>query len=127
VPSGVHIAVSSQPAASRLDERDGDMPTFVFTYRAPKGYVRTPETGLAWRAWFDGMVNSVVDLGQPAISPTIVGNCSSETTELGGYSLIAADDLQGALAAARGCPYLTQDGGVEIAELIPVPATAAGA
>ena len=29
------------------------MPTFVFTYRAPKGYVRTPETGLAWREWFE--------------------------------------------------------------------------
>lgn len=98
------------------------MPTFVFTYRTPKGYARTPETGLAWRAWFDGMAGSVVDLGQPAVSPTALGNCSSESTELAGYSLIAADDLQGALAAARGCPCLARDGGVEIAELIPVPA-----
>jgi hypothetical protein len=97
------------------------MPTFVFTYRAPKGYVRTPESGLAWRAWFDGMADRVVDLGQPAVSATGVGNCSTESTELGGYSLIAADDLQGALAAARDCPYLSQDGGVEIAELIPIP------
>src|SRR5689334_4222760 len=103
------------------------MPTFVFTYRAPKGYVRTPESGLAWRAWFDGMADQVVDLGQPAISPTGVGNRSSESTELAGYSVISADDLDGALAAARGCPFLGLDGGVEVAELIPIPATAAGA
>jgi hypothetical protein len=106
------------------------MPTFVFTYRAPKGYVRTPESGLAWRAWFDGMADQVVDLGQPAISSTGLGNCSSDSTELGGYSLIAADDLQGALAAARDCPFVTQNGGVEVAELIPIPvapASAAGA
>jgi hypothetical protein len=103
------------------------MPTFVFTYRAPQGYVRTPESGLAWRAWFDGMADRVVDLGQPAVSPAGVGNCSSETTELGGYSVIAADSLQDALAAARGCPYVTQDGGVEVAELIPIPAAASTA
>jgi len=106
------------------------MPTFVFTYRAPKGYVRTPETGLAWREWFDGMTDQVVDLGQPAISPTGVGNRSSESTELAGYSLISADDLEGALAAAQGCPFLGLDGGVEVAELIPIPvmpASAAGA
>ncbi len=101
------------------------MPTFVFTYRAPKGYVRTPETGQAWRAWFEGMADRVVDLGQPAISPAGLGNCSTESTELSGYSVIAADDLQGALAAARGCPFLTEDGGVEVAELIPIPAAAA--
>jgi hypothetical protein len=103
------------------------MPTFVFTYRAPKGYVRTPESGLAWRAWFDGMSERVVDLGQPAVSPTGVGNCSSESTELGGYSLISADNLQDALAAARGCPYITEDGGIEIAELVPIPAAASPA
>jgi hypothetical protein len=103
------------------------MPTFVFTYRAPQGYVRTPESGLAWRAWFDGMAERVVDLGQPAVSATAVGNCSSESTELGGYSLIAADDLQDALAAARDCPFLSQDGGVEVAELIPIPAAASTA
>jgi hypothetical protein len=99
------------------------MPTYVFTYRAPKGYVRTPEAGLAWRAWFDGMAERVVELGAPAISPAGVGNCSNESTQLGGYPLIAADDLQAALAVARGCPYLTEDGGVEVAELIPIPAT----
>jgi hypothetical protein len=105
------------------------MPTFVFTYRAPNGYVRTPESGLAWRAWFDGMADQVVDLGQPAISPAGLGNRSNESTELAGYSVISADDLPSALAAAAGCPFLTQDGGIEVAELVPIPVmptTAAG-
>ena len=103
------------------------MPTFVFTYRAPNGYVRTPESGLAWRAWFDGIADQVVDLGQPAISPAGLGNRGSQSTELAGYSLISAEDLPGALAAAQGCPFLTQGGGIEVAELVPIPVMPASA
>jgi hypothetical protein len=102
------------------------MPTYVFTYRAPKGYQRTPESGLVWREWFDGMRDSVVELGNPAVSATGLGNCSADTTELGGFSVIEAEDLSGALAMAQGCPFLGLDGGIEIGELIPVPAAAAG-
>jgi hypothetical protein len=45
-----------------------------------------------------------------------VGNCGTETG-LGGYTLIAADDLEGAVALARSCPLLAEGGGVEVGEL----------
>jgi hypothetical protein len=99
------------------------MPTFVFTYRLTPGYTRTPESGAAWTAWFDGMGSQVAELGQPAVSGTAIGNCGPGT-ELSGYSLISADDLDSALEVAKGCPSLTRGGGVEIAQLVEVPAAA---
>ncbi len=93
------------------------MPTFVLTYRSPAGYAPTPDTVAEWWAWFDSMGDQLVELGKPAVRTTTVGNCSSETTELGGYSLIDADDLDAAVALAKGCPHLNRDGGVEVGEL----------
>ena len=96
------------------------MPTFVFTYRLTPGYTRTPESGQAWMAWFDGMNGHVADIGKPAVDAASVGNCGPGT-ELSGYSLISAADLDEALAVAKGCPSLARDGGVEVARLVDVP------
>jgi hypothetical protein len=96
------------------------MPTFVFTYRTAPGYTRTPESAEAWIAWFDGMGGHVADIGKPAAGSSAVGNCGPGT-ELGGYSLISAADLDEALTVAKGCPSLARDGGVEVAQLTEVP------
>jgi hypothetical protein len=44
-----------------------------------------------------------------------LGNNGPDTT-LGGYTLICADDLEGAVALAKGHPLLHQGGGVEVGE-----------
>ncbi|MGA8725756.1 MAG: hypothetical protein WB565_11990 [Acidimicrobiales bacterium] len=97
------------------------MPTFVFSYRGPAGYIPNAETSSAWRAWFDSMGNQLVDLGKPVVGLDTVGNTSSESTELGGYSVIRADSLEAAKVIAKGCPQLDRNGGVEIGELGEVP------
>ncbi len=97
------------------------MPTFVFTYRTAPGYTRTPESAGAWMAWFDGMDGHLADIGKPAAGSASVGNCGPSTV-LGGYSLITAADLDEALTVAQGCPSLSRDGGVEVAQLGEVPA-----
>ena len=97
------------------------MPTFVFAYRASGSYKSTPESAAAWKAWFDGMGDDLVDLGKPAVGAVALGNCGPGT-ELGGYSVISAADLDAALAVAKGCPQLNRNGGVEIAQLVEVPA-----
>jgi hypothetical protein len=102
------------------------MPTFVLAYRSAKGYVPSPETGQAWRSWFEGMGDSLVDLGKPVIDRTALGNHDAESTQLGGYSLVTADDLEAAVAIAKGCPALSSGGGVEVGELGDVPAPASG-
>jgi len=97
------------------------MPTFVFSYRAPRGYTRTADSGRAWTTWFDDMGDALVDLGRPVVARAGLGTCSSDTTELSGYSVVTADDLEGALAIAKGCPYLDRDGGIEVGELGELP------
>jgi hypothetical protein len=97
------------------------MPTFVLTYRNPTGYAPTPESTAAWMGWFDSMGQQLVELGKPTVAATTIGNCSPDNTELGGYSLIKADDLEAALAVAKGCPHLDRNGGVEIGELGDIP------
>ena len=98
------------------------MPTFVFSYRASGDYKSTPESAAAWQAWFEGFRDDIVDLGKPAAGAVTLGNCGPGT-ELGGYSVISAPDLDTALAVAKGCPQLNRDGGVEVAQLLDVPAT----
>jgi YCII-related domain len=101
------------------------MPDFVFAYRNQVGYAPTPETRDAWTAWFDGMGEQLADLGKPAVARATLGNCSTDHTELGGYSLIRADDLDAAMAIAKGCPHLERGGGIEVGQLGDVPAPAA--
>lgn len=101
------------------------MPDFVFAYRNPAGYTPTPETRAAWTAWFDAMGEQLTELGKPAVARTALGNCSPDSTELGGYSVIRADDLEAATAIAKGCPHLERGGGIEVGQLGDVPAPAA--
>ena len=96
------------------------MASYVLSYRNPKGYVPTAETRAEWWAWFEGMGDALVNIGQPVGARGSVGNCESDSTELGGYSLIDAPDLDTALAIAKACPHLSRDGGVEVGELVPV-------
>ena len=98
------------------------MATYVFSYRNRKGYVPSPETRSQWFDWFGSMGEAVVELGQPVGSRAGIGTCDSATTELSGYSVISAPDLDAALTLARGCPLLDRDGGVEVGELLEVQA-----
>ena len=98
------------------------MPDFVLTYRTPKGYPRTTETAAAWYAWFEGMSDQVVKLGRPVIERVAIGESDPQRIELGGYSIVSAQDLEAAVAMAKGCPGLNLGGGVEVGQLGEVPA-----
>ena len=90
------------------------MATFVFTYRMPAGYVPGgPDTMAAWAAWFDSMGESVSDRGNPVFGSAKLGNCGAETRP-GGYAFVNAEDLESAVALARGSPALEAGGGVEV-------------
>lgn len=57
---------------------------YVFSYRNPKGYAPSPETRAQWFDWFEGMGDALVSIGQPVSNRNSLGNCDSDTTELGG-------------------------------------------
>jgi YCII-related domain len=93
------------------------MPTYLFTYRAPKDYTGSAAAHDAWSAWYQRLGANLRDRGNPCFKAGTVGACDSETTSLGGYSLIRARDLQQAIALAEGCPAVQDAGGVEVGEV----------
>lgn len=89
------------------------MPKFLFSYRVPKDYQPGSETSKAWEAWFESLGGSRIDTGHGVLATRTLGKLDAET-RLGGYSVVAAEDIDGAVALAGGCPALQLGGGVEI-------------
>jgi len=97
------------------------MSTYVFVYRTPRDFTPgDPAESDAFIAWFRGISNHVVELGEPVYSRHQAGADAGET-DLGGYSLISADTLEEAVALTDGCPALARGGSVEVGELTPLP------
>ena len=78
----------------------------------------------AWGAFFGGIGGAVVDAGNPfgasmsIASSGAVGEGAS--SGISGYSVISADSLADAAAAAKTCPILAEGGTVEVHEIHPV-------
>ena len=96
-----------------LRSEETSVPKFLFSYRVPEDYQPGAETGKAWRAWFESLGSSRIDTGYGVLATRALGNLDAET-RLGGYSVVTADDMDGAAALAGGCPALELGGGVEI-------------
>ena len=103
------------------------MGTYVLAYRG--GGV--PETDAdqkavmeAWTGWFTQLGSAVVDGGNPfGPSKTVEASGSPSdggASSLTGYSILSADDLDGAAEMAKGCPVLTSGGTVEVYETFDV-------
>ena len=80
----------------------------------------------AWMDWLGGMGDDAVDPGNPVGMSSTVHPDKSVTNDGGanpasGYGIIQADDLDDALAKAKGCPILEAGGTVEVAEIHEIP------
>lgn len=102
------------------------MPKFMFIYHGGK-VPESPEEGqkvmAAWDKWYKDMGAAVVDGGNPAgPSMTVTAEGVQEgggANPVSGYTLVNADDMDGAVALAKGCPMLADGSGtVEVAEAI---------
>lgn len=97
------------------------MAKFILTYHAPEGYQPgSPDAVAAWQGWFQDMGEQVADIGQPISRRQALGNVA-EGTQLGGYSIVTADDLDAAAVLAKGCPFLQHGGGVQVGQLEALP------
>ena len=76
------------------------MPKFLFSYRLPEDYQRSAETAKAWAALFESLGTSLIDRGR-VLAARAMGNLDADT-RLGGYSVVTAEDLDGAAALAEG-------------------------
>lgn len=103
------------------------MPKYVLAYHGGSGMPESAEEQAkimeAWGAWFGSMGDAVVDGGNPisravTVSPDRTSSEGGGANPLTGYSLISADDLDGAVKLAEGCPVLDAGGTVEVAEAV---------
>ena len=93
------------------------MSKFVLSFRSSNGQAADPNEEAAWREWFASIGSSIVDPGNRVGEARPVGDCGTDTS-ISGYTLVTADDLDGAIALAKGCPGLSHGGGVEIGQII---------
>ena len=100
------------------------MPKFVFAYHGgsmPETEEETAKVMAAWGAWMEANGASLVDPGNPVgMSKTVTADGIEDnggSNPLSGYTIVSADDMDGAIAIAKGCPILGSDGTVEVAEI----------
>jgi S1-C subfamily serine protease len=102
------------------------MAKFVYLYTGGQ-MAETPEAQeqamQAWGAWFGTLGDLVSEMGNPfGASATVTANGLNPggAAKASGYSVITADSLDAATAAAKGCPVLDGGGSVEVYEAIPM-------
>lgn len=100
------------------------MPHFIFAYHGGKK-PETPEAGAdlmaRWNAWVEGLGSASVNPGNPVgMSKTVsaqgVAN-DGGSNPLSGFSIVDADNIDAAVAMAKGCPHL-EHGTIEVAEMM---------
>lgn len=100
------------------------MPNFFLAYHGGR-MPETPEEGeklmQKWRDWMGGLGDALVNPGNPVgKSKTLSSDGVADDggpNPLAGFSIVAADDIEAAIAMAKGCPHL--DGGtIEVAEVV---------
>ena len=78
----------------------------------------------AWRGWFGQLGEAVVDGGSPFSNSKSLAADGSSTdragSDLTGYSIVAADNLDAATKLAKGCPILQNGGTVDIYETVEI-------
>jgi hypothetical protein len=90
------------------------MAKYVFSYRVPSDYAPHAETAAEWQAWFAGMGSALVDVGHAVTDYASLGEVGGSGSRMIGHSVVSAEDLDSALALAKGCPALRVGGGVEV-------------
>ena len=102
------------------------MANYLLTYFGggmPETQEEQAQVMQAWTAWFGKLGDAVVDGGNPtsqsrAISPD--GSVMDATMAPTGYSIIKADNLDAAIAAAKGCPVLGGGASIVVSETFEV-------
>ena len=108
------------------------MKKFIFLYNGPATPMEemTEEEGAEvmgkWAAWMERVGDALVDVGAPMANGRAVADNGDnvEATALNGYTIVQAEDMDGALALTEGHPFLSDNDGkfsIEVHELMPVP------
>ena len=101
------------------------MAKYLLSYHGEGGMPETEEEMnrlmAAWGAWFESLGESLADGGNPIGAASTIradGAVSATGQGITGYSLISAESMDAAVAAAKGCPVLEGGGTVGLNEAI---------
>jgi hypothetical protein len=94
------------------------MSNYVLSFRGQSGRTVTADEESAWGQWFQEIGGSIVDFGHRVGRVSALGAGRADGNALTGYVVVAAGDLDAAVALAKGCPGLRSGGGVEIGETV---------
>lgn len=100
------------------------MPKFIIAYHGGRTNM-TPEEGKAhfakYQEWLGGLGDAAVEPANP-LGPSNFVTASGVTSDgfenpMSGYTVVTADDLDGATEIAKGCPFLDIGGTLRVAEI----------
>lgn len=99
------------------------MANYIFAFHGGK-MADTPEEQQKvmanWMAWMEGLGSAMVNPGAPCgMSKTVTATGAADgggANPISGFTLVQADDLDGAVALTKGCPIFEAGGSVEVAE-----------
>ncbi len=106
-----------------LEPKEFPMPNYVLTYHGGSGEMPTDpaeieKTMEAWGAWYGTIGAALVDGGAPFGEHGSVGGSGVPAPTLSGYTIVTADDMDGAKKIAGGCPVLEGGATVQISQAI---------
>lgn len=101
------------------------MANYLLTFHGgsvPESKAQQDQVMKAWTDWFGAIGDALVDGGNPisqarAISPD--GSVMDATSAPSGYTILKADNLDAAVALAKGCPVLAGGAVVLVSETFP--------
>jgi hypothetical protein len=103
------------------------MAKYLLAFRGgsmPEGEEAGAKVMQAWEAWFTSVGAAVADPGNPSsVSRTIAADGAAGApgpASLSGYTILSADNLDAAVALAKGCPVLAGGSSIEVIETIDV-------
>jgi hypothetical protein len=104
------------------------MPTYLLTYHGDGGTPSTPEAAeqihAAFGAWVASVGSAMVDPGAPlaaskAVSSGGIGD-GPVTDPIAGYTVLRADDLDGAVRLVESHPFVARGGTVLVSEAVDI-------
>jgi hypothetical protein len=99
------------------------MPKYIIAYLGGQQSAKPQDAATdraKWRAWIGDLGDAVVNPGTPLGKSKLVsasGVSDGRANNLTGFSMVAADSMEAALAMAQRCPYLDY-GTIEVAEVM---------
>jgi hypothetical protein len=101
------------------------MSNFLLLYHGgsrPEDPAEQAQVMKAWTDWFGELGSALVDGGNPASQTRRIAADGAVTQVNGdaptGYSIIKADDMDGAVALAQGCPVLQGGASLQVVETL---------